>query len=260
VVSGILLYLKYHSRVAIISGLGIFQVGEFAFVLGRIGISQQVIGDHVFQLIITVATLSLILTPIIFSRSDSIYRFLRKNVLSKFPKIFNDKLSEKGGGIRKTEKLSKHVVLIGFGRVGRSVYRSLELGGKKVLVIDIDLEILKSLKHKGKSFIYGDPTDVRILQKANLKEARLVIIAVPNTINSQQIINNARFINPNIKIIARAHNEFNAELIRSRGVREVVEPEFEASLSMARRALGMMKVDDEKADAVVKEIRREHKF
>lgn len=260
IVSSILIYLKYHSRIAVYSALGMFQVGEFAFVLGRAGVLNNAVDSNIFKLIISVATLSLILTPIIYSRSEKIYLYIRKKVISKFPNYFDQKVAENFGKSDFKKEFKNHAVLVGFGRVGKNIHRGLKLCKLETLVIDMSVESLKSLKHKGLPFIYGDPTDALILQKANLSKAFLIIIAVPDALVSRQIINNARFLNPDIKIIARAHNQDSFELIRSRGVKEVVEPEFEGSLSMARRALGIMDIDNEKADAVIKEIRKEHNF
>jgi len=149
IITGLVLYLGYHAKTSIIVGMGLVQVGEFAFILSRLGLNSNLISDSVYSVILSVALLTILITPWFISVSPRLYFFLQKTT-KRFPKIY-DRLFTKVDQFHREEglELDGHVIVCGYGRVGSWLARALQLLETPYVVIDYNHQKIADLKKKG---------------------------------------------------------------------------------------------------------------
>ena len=238
---------RYRNIIPLAMGLGLSQVGEFSFVLGRVGVDTHSISPEFYSLVLTMTIVTMVLTPFISGLTGPIYaycgRWFRPVPLEPihFPK----------------RDLKNHLVIAGGGRVGRYVAGILQRMGTAFLIIEWNSRRVDELKALGFPVLFGDAEKEIILEAAKLGEARQLLITTPVTLISQVIVAHAKKINPAIEIIARAEGIEEMKDLHDQGVALVVQPEFEASLEFARQALLNLDVPIEEIEQYTGEIRNE---
>ena len=218
---------KYRNVVPLALGLGLFQVGEFSFVLAQLGISTNSISHEVYSLVLTTAVITMFLTPIISRQTTRLYT-LRKSWFSHESK---DSINYPKSGKR------NHVIIVGGGRVGFRIAQVLKRLSVSMMIIELDQLRVDRAKNSEISVIYGDASHDVVLEAANTSAARLLIITTPEIVFAQAIVDKARKMNPSIQVVARAPGIEFLEEFKKLNISEVVIPEFEAGLEMARKAL-----------------------
>ncbi|PIZ68387.1 portal protein, partial [Candidatus Roizmanbacteria bacterium CG_4_10_14_0_2_um_filter_36_35] len=142
------LFLGYHFKVSFLVAAGLVQIGEFSFVLGRLGLGQNLISTETYSLIISVALVTITLTPFIFNWAPKIYRYLIK---SRFRPYL---LKNDCGSLGDQLQLENHIVICGYGRVGGWLGRALMLCQIPFVVVDYNHEVVKDLRNKGVPVVY----------------------------------------------------------------------------------------------------------
>jgi CPA2 family monovalent cation:H+ antiporter-2 len=208
-------------------GLGLFQVGEFAFVLGRVGVHTKSISSELFSLILTTAIITMILTPFLSGLTAPLYAVRRR--WFKHEPLQTVNLPE--------EELRNHVIIAGAGRVGAYVAHVLKNLNVPFVVIEYDSRQVNRLKETGIPLVYGDASQPIVLNAARIEQAKLLIITTPAAIVTKTIVEKSRQVNPTLKIVARAENSDQIQILHKLGVNEVIQPEFEAGLEVTRQAL-----------------------
>mgnify|MGYP002789187351 CR=1 FL=1 len=139
------------------------------------------------------------------------------------------------------DKLHGQVVLVGYGRVGRAIARSLDERGIPYVVAEQNRDIVEGLREKGVSAVSGDASTPEVLVQAHIARAGMLVIAIPDTLHVRQMAEIARTLNPGIAILVRAHHDDEAELLRADGIGEVLLGEQELARSMSERIAGHLK-------------------
>ncbi len=265
IVFALALYLRYHSKVAFLVGVGLVQIGEFSFLLGKIGYDTGIMSQASFQYIVSVAVITIIATPFLLNKAEDFYVGIRKFSKKRLPRVYNILFVRFDDSLayapkRDLKGMENHVVLVGYGRVGRSVARALDFSDHKYIVVDLSYGALRFLRNRGVPNIFGDATDAEVLELANIGKAAVLILAKPGRHENEYIIRLARRINPNVKVIVRAHSEEEAASFVVGGVKFVVEPEFEASVQMAEKALQVLNFDDISIVEFLSRLRNEHRY
>lgn len=217
----------YGNVVPLAVGLGLFQVGEFSFVLARVGLSTRSISTDLYSLVLTVALMTMILTPFFTRAVGPLYSLRRR--WSKREPLQTINLPQEG--------LHDHVVIAGGGRVGQYVAQVLQRLDLAFVVVELDQWRVEQCKKAGLPVIYGDAGHPVVLEAAGIEEARLLIITAPSIAVAQSIVDHVRRLKPELHIVVRASSVEAMEALRERGVYEVVQPEFEAGLEVVRQAL-----------------------
>ena len=237
----------YGNVVPLAVGLGLFQVGEFSFVLARVGVSTNSISNDLYALILTIAIVTMILTPVVSGLTTPLYA-LKKRWFRREP-IQTINLPEAG--------LSNHVVIAGGGRVGQYVAQVLQRLELAFVIIEIDYRRVTQAKDNGFPVIYGDASQEIVLEAARVKQACLVLITTPAIIATQTIVDRVRTSNPTVHIVARAEGIEQMQVLREHDVYEVVQPEFEAGLEITRQALLHLNIPATDIQKFTDTIRRE---
>jgi CPA2 family monovalent cation:H+ antiporter-2 len=203
------------------------QVGEFAFVLARVGLSTDSISMDLYSLVLSVSIMTMMLTPLVSGLTAPLYALRKRWFKHEWLQTVN--LPESG--------LQDHVVIAGGGRVGQYVARVLQQLKLAFVIIELDYRRVEQAKAAGYPVIYGDASQPVVLEAAHIEQARLLLITVPAIGNTRDIIDRVRQLQPELHIVARAEGVEQMETLRQRGVYEVVQPQFEAGLEIIRQAL-----------------------
>ena len=218
---------KYGNVVPLAVGLGLFQVGEFSFVLAQVGVSTNSISHEVYSLVLTTAIITMFLTPIISGQTAHLYA-LSKRWFQHEPL---DTINYPKSGLR------NHVIIVGGGRVGFRIAQVLKRLSVPMLIIELDQLRVERAKHADIPVVFGDASHEVVLEAAEAASARLLIITTPEIVITQTIVERARKVNSEIQVVARAPGVEFLEEFKKLNISEVVIPEFEAGLEMARKAL-----------------------
>ncbi|HEY9771625.1 MAG TPA: cation:proton antiporter [Coleofasciculaceae cyanobacterium] len=241
----------YSFKTSIISSLGLNQIGEFSFVLAVLGEQLGFINQDQYDLLIGTTAITLVLTPIGMRFSPEIAQRL-----AAVPYIANYlRQRQQNKSIDVPATLCNHVVVAGYGRVGRIVVRVLRNHDYPVLVIENSEAAIRSLRREKIPYIYGDADAELVLEKAYLNKAKAIAIALPDPSSSRILLQQAKNFAPGIDIVARSHSDREIDLLTKLGATEVVQPEFEAALEMGRQILDTLGEDRERVNSSIQEIR-----
>jgi CPA2 family monovalent cation:H+ antiporter-2 len=224
--------LGYGAKTMLYSGAGLFQIGEFSFVLAAAALSAGIISKDIYDVTLTSAAITILLTPLAMGAASRLY--VRLNQRESFARAFARRSDPDP---EKKLQLNNHVVICGCGRVGRILGSVLEKRGFTRLVIDEDPRVIDRLRANSVPYLYGDASNPDILSRAMLDKAKVMVITMNDPIATELAVRNARAINPKLNIIARVHFDEHADTLRQLGVAEIVRPEFEAGLEMVRHTL-----------------------
>lgn len=220
-------FFGYGNLVPLAVGLGLFQIGEFSFVLGRIGLQTQSISSEIYSLVLTTAIITMMMTPFISRLTVPLYALGRKWFRCAPMELINYPGAD----------LENHVVVAGGGRVGQlvaGVLRRLEL---PFMIIENDSHRVDQIRSAGFPLIYGDATQEIVLEAAGIQRASLLLVTTPAAEVARRVVELGRHLRPELPITARVEGVDMMKELHEAGAREVIQPEFEAGLEMTRQAL-----------------------
>jgi CPA2 family monovalent cation:H+ antiporter-2 len=215
---------RYSTSTALTISASLAQIGEFSFILAGLGVSLELMPERGRDLILAGAILSILLNPLCFALLD---RFLSKTPDT----VAKPAAPASREPVPKTD-LTEHIVLVGHGRVGRFITASAPPGSAPFLIIEDDAEAASRLRAEGHSAIGGNAADPEVLAAANLPAAKCLLVAIPDAFEGGQVVQQARALNPRLRIVARAHSEAEIEHLMKHGATAVVMGEHEIAKAM----------------------------
>jgi len=225
----------YSNRIATLSSAGLFQIGEFSFIVAQGGLIAGVISDQFYSLILSVAIVTMLLTPVSLSLASRLY-----------PKLTIDRAKRQldvkdvhPSFVPHPSQAAERVVIAGYGRIGQNVAQGLQDAGVPYIVIEIDPQRILELRRSNRPRIYGDASNAHVLAQAGLDRVRTLVVTFPDPLAVVNTAKSALEINPKLNIVARVHRTKEAELLKSLGVAELISPEYEASLEFLKRTLAV---------------------
>jgi monovalent cation:H+ antiporter-2, CPA2 family len=247
ILAGVARGFGYRNVVPLAVGLTLFQVGEFAFVLARVGVSSGAISNDLYSLTLNTAIATMALTPILSGLVPVIYeRFLQRPTREPHEAI---NLPSTG--------MADHVIIAGSGRVGRSIADALTQMTLPFVLVESDDRRVQQARVSGRPVIYGDAGQPVVLEAAGIARARAMLVTVPAFGDVRSIVRAARQIRPDLPVIARADGPEAVRALYEIGIQEVTSPEFEAAIEMTRQALMYFNVPAHDVLQVASAIRRE---
>lgn len=208
-------------------GFGLFQVGEFSFVLAREGVSSGAVSSQTYSIVLTTAVVTMSLTPFATRLAPLVYGRWRQRYPQETMQTFN--LPETG--------LREHVVVAGFGRVGGFVSGMLDRLDQRFVIVESSPRRAQEAREAGFPVIFGDASADPVLEAADIGEARLVVLTVPDPLDARMVVERVRGTNPGVHIVARSSSAEQLQDFGRLGIYEAVQPEFEAALELGRQAL-----------------------
>lgn len=239
IVVAVVLALGMPGPVALLAGLALAQVGEFSFVLARLGVDSGAIPPALFDLTLATSLTTILLTPLLLSGAPRMLRGLQAvPVTGRWfrpplePLAAGEPAAAEGGALTRG-----HAVICGFGRVARELTEVLSRRGLRFVVVEYNPLVVRRLRAAGVPVIYGDASRLAVLEHAHLEGARLLAVLMPDATATEAATQHARRLNPRLDIVARARDGRDVERLHRAGASEVVQPEFEASVEVIRHAL-----------------------
>jgi monovalent cation:H+ antiporter-2, CPA2 family len=255
VIFGLLRFMGYHRKTAFLVSLALTPLSELGFVLATSGTASGALTPYYSSIVVASTFFSIILAaPLITNGSKIYYRLI--GFMKRFPKIFREKTEEhlSPEGL----PIENHVVICGYGRVGKYIGRALQMANIPFVVVDYNQATLKNLKEQGIQTVYGDPADKGVLDFAQVDFARILVVAIPDRHTQELIISHAMSLNRRIKVICRTHHEEDQQILKALGVQTVIQPEFEAALSIISKLLGDFGVENDEISGKITRLKIEH--
>lgn len=233
----VVLLLRYPVRTAAIVAASLAQVGEFSFILAGLGMALGLLPKEGNDLILAAALISIALNPVMFSLVGPTERWLYRH--TKFASKLDASANPLAELPMTTEAkyLAGHIVLVGWGRVGKKISRDLAAEGVPYVVVESNREFVESHRQGGGAAVWGDATDPLVLVQAHIREARALVIATPETVQVRTMVETARTLNPSVQVIVRSHNAEEADLLERDGAGKVFVGEHELARAMVSFAL-----------------------
>lgn len=244
IISGLVGLFGYPLAMAIEVGVGLAQVGEFAFVIVNVGRELGDFSPESYSLMIAVTVVSMIVTPALFALAGHARRLLEGQV--REPAIAWNPPREYDSG---------HVVIVGAGVVGRYVARVLATLERPYVVIESDYKVALQLRDSDISVVFGDATRRAILDAAGVATASLVVITSTNDQILPGIIAEVKRIRSDVPVVVRVEEVEDVQTLASLSVEEIVQPQFEVGLEMVRQSLLALKIDESRIFALLGQLR-----
>jgi CPA2 family monovalent cation:H+ antiporter-2 len=223
---------RYPNETALTIAVALAQIGEFSFILAGVGVAIGVLSEDARNLILASAMLSMIANPMLFVSLDRwiARREARQAKLDKDREVgieVDDTVPD-----RDAIPADNHIILVGYGKVGSRVARSLRATGTPLVLIDTDRDHCIEARKLGIPCIYGNAVSAEVLRDANLKTARILLIAISQALEAGPIIRIAREVNPDLAILARAHSDEEVAYLHKAGADATIMGESEIARSM----------------------------
>jgi CPA2 family monovalent cation:H+ antiporter-2 len=134
-------------------------------------------------------------------------------------------------------RLAGHVVIVGYGRVGRRIGTALTANAISIVVVEDNREIVQELRDSDISAVFGNASEPAVLIQAHLHQARMLVIAVPDTVDVRRMVEMARTVNPRIAAVVRTHRDEQLTSLENQIAGKVFLGEHELAVSMTRYVL-----------------------
>lgn len=224
---GIVRVFGYSKSTALTISASLAQIGEFSFILVGLGVSLSLMTERGRDLVLAGSIISIMLNPLWFAVLDRILaekKDTRPLPPDEKPVVPRVELP--------VTRLSNHVVLVGYGRVGSVVGKALRAANTPFLVIEDNPGAIEGLRQEGVEVISGNAAAPGMLQAANLDVAHGLLVAIPDAFEGGQIVAKARAISTTLPIIARAHSEEEIAHLKHHGANSVIMGEHEIAKAM----------------------------
>jgi len=217
--------MGHRKRTSFLAGISIAQVSEFSLVLVALGVRLGQIDQSVLTIVTAVAIVTITLSTYLIMYGDELFtRF--SGVLSVFERENVKEIEEFEEGIRRP------FVLVGCGRTGESI--AVSLPKEKLLVVDMDPDVVKKFRARGYAFLFGDVSDEEVFESAHIAEAKLVVSTSPVLEHNLTLLERLAPRDPRPKIIVRADTEADAKLLYDKGADYVLLPHFTSGQYLGR--------------------------
>jgi CPA2 family monovalent cation:H+ antiporter-2 len=236
----LVLLMGYPLSTALSVSAALAQIGEFSFILVGLGLALELLPRQGQSLVLAGALISIALNPLVFSAIEPLRAWLgKRSQLARRLEKRDDPLAELPMSTDR-RYLANQVVIVGYGRVGRQVGEALREQGVPFVVADGNRELVERLRAQGQAAVFGDAAEPETLVQAHIVDARMLVIATPQTIQVRQMVETARTLNPDIAVLVRSHNEIEAGLLAQDSGAQVFVGERELARAMAQDVLRRM--------------------
>lgn len=248
-IGAVVLLLKYPLRVAFHTAMLMAAIGEFGFVLAGAGLEAGVIKEDLFQLFLATSIVSLMVSPLLIAAAPAISDKLglQKADSTRFGQSESAALAECG--------LSDHLIIVGFGPVGRYSARAAAAAGIPYLIIEMNPHTVRTERAQGEPIYYGDASQGVVLSAAGLERARVILVVIADPAGSRQIVQAARTLSPTVKIVARTRFQSEIQPLLDIGADEVIPEELETAIELLSRVLKTYLVPIEQVDMLTRQAR-----
>jgi CPA2 family monovalent cation:H+ antiporter-2 len=242
--------LGYDSRIAVLTGLALAQVGEFSFVLAGVGRANGLLPESVFQVFLASSILTILAAPFLIQMSPALASKTKAPAERKRPRVRG---TEADAGC----KLEDHVIIAGYGLNGRNLAHVLKEAGVGYVILELNPEAVRAAAERGDPFIFGDASSRTILKEAGVERAKAVVFAISDPATTRRAVRAVREMKGDIFIVVRTRYASEIDELYRLGADDVIPEEFETSVEIFTRVLERFHIPRNIIDAQVKIIRNE---
>ncbi len=254
--AGAVLAIGYPPRAALLAGIAIAQVGEFAFILAQAGQESGLLAREPYEVFLAVSVLSMIVTPLLIQVSPKVARRAEafQRLRHWFPTRTTAHLAPHD---TRTMKIKDHVVVVGCGLNGQNLAKVLQQTEIPYVVLDLNGETVRRESSRGMAIVYGDATNPSVLRHVHIEQAKVLVLAMSDPIAVRRTLQVARNLHPALHIIVRTRYLRELEELHQLGADEVVPEEFETSIEIFTLVLQTYRMPREYILQKAEQIRRE---
>ncbi|MDE5832788.1 MAG: cation:proton antiporter, partial [Desulfovibrio sp.] len=216
---------RYPLRTAILVSLVLAQVGEFSFVLAAQGLNAKLFDMDSYQTFLAVSVLTMMLTPGMIA--------IAPKIANKFGK---KRIRPVSGESEGEKEMEDHLIIVGFGISGKHLAHVAKESGIPYTILEMNPETVKRYKDK-EPISHGDATQPIVLEHLGIEKARVLSIVISDQRAVKAITAQAKKLNPNVCVIARARFFTEIPQLRALGADDVIAEEFETSIEVFSHVL-----------------------
>ena len=245
----------YLPSTALLTGVGMGQIGEFSFILVAGALALGVVDQEFHSLIVVSAVLTMAAGPPMISVGTHLVTILSRRFRVLRPYRIGDPHAEE-----RPRQTFGHVVICGLGRVGSLVAQELREHNLPFTVIDLDPRTLDEWRADGYHTVLGSSDREEVLRAARVPQAGLLVVTTGDPVSVEMTAYQALQLQPELDIVARVRARSEGEDLQRMGVQEVVWPEMEAGLEIVRHSLSLYQTPDYEVDRVIYQLRERLSF
>jgi len=236
IVWAIVKVLGFPQRIAVMTGVGLAQIGEFSFVLAKVGRDGGLLSDSDYQSFLAASIISMIATPFLIAAAPKIGYFIQSlfsdGSAGEFENSGDEEihLTSSGG-------LNQHVIIVGYGLNGRNLARVLRTVGVPYTILEANAVVVRRAKDKGEKINFGDATRREVLLHAGVENAWVLVLALSDAAAARRTVSQARLMNSKLHIVVRTRYTAEITELLELGADEVIPEEFETSIEIFSRVL-----------------------
>ncbi len=250
----IIMLLGYPMRTGILTGLALCQVGEFSFILFMRGAEFGLLETQFYQFFLSVSVITMGITPFAISLAPHLADLVSKWPLpQKLKTGFSRGIKAKE--FRRRQKLRDHLIIVGFGFNGRNLAQVAKTAAISYAIIEMNPQTVRDEREKGEIIYYGDASQKTVLELADIKYARIVVIVISDPVACRRITATARRENPKAFIIVRTRFITEMEHLYNLGASQVIPEEFETSIEIFSRVLSKFLIPRNEIERLISEVR-----
>ncbi|HEY4316344.1 MAG TPA: cation:proton antiporter [Herbaspirillum sp.] len=218
------------TSVALRTGLGLAQAGEFGFVLLNQAGGLQLVDPLLIQVILASMVLSMLTAPLILAKSDAIVMKLSSNEWMLQSLALTQMAT-------RTMAARQHVIIAGFGRSGQRLAKLLEEENIPYHALELDPELVQDTQASGANVSYGDASRRESLVAVGIHRASALVVTYASTPSALKVLHHVHELAPGLPVIVRSVDDTDLDKLRAAGAAEVVPEVLEGSLMLASHAL-----------------------
>jgi CPA2 family monovalent cation:H+ antiporter-2 len=248
--------MRYPLATSLSVAVALAQIGEFSFMLSRVGRDLGLLTAEASNVIVAVAILTIVFNPILYRATKPLDRWTLAHPSLR-------KLLDRSGLPEATKTPTPRVdaahraIVVGYGPTGRTVTRLLRDNGFEATVVDLNVNTVRELREQGIRAVYGDATHRDTLAEAGAAHTDNLILTSAGMADGREAIRNAKELNRSIHVLARALYLRDLPGLRSAGAEGVVSAEGEVGLALTEMILQRLGATPDQIDHERERVRSE---
>jgi CPA2 family monovalent cation:H+ antiporter-2 len=248
--------MRYPLATSLSVAVALAQIGEFSFMLSRVGRDLGLLTAQASNVIVAVAILTIVLNPILYRAIKPLDRWTLAH-----PSV--RKVLDRSGPREATDTptplvdAAHRAIVVGYGPTGRTVTRLLRDNGFEATVVDLNMNTVRELRDQGVRAVYGDATHRDTLAEAGVAHSGNLILTSAGMADGRQTIQHAKALNPDIHVLARALYLRDVPALRNAGAQDVVSAEGEVGLALTEMILHRLGATPDQIDHERERVRSE---
>ncbi len=247
--SAAVLVLRYPLRIALLTAMGLGQIGEFSFILSRVGVTNGLLSAAHYQLFLSVSVLTMAMTPVLMLIAPRIAELQGRRRRKEAVSAGRTEGTEGAGGAG--------LLIVGYGLNGRNLYHAAHAADIPVSILEMNPDTVREERARDVPIHFGDATQDAVLLHAGLRRKRVVVIAISDPAATGRITERVRSLHPDAHIITRTRFTSEVPRLYELGANEVIPEEFETAVEIFARALRSLGIDEREIGQQVARLRED---